>query len=92
MQNLNNSSKTKQTINGKQNCDCNLFKDGKSLNVMAATIANVVSEKFNNDELAVLAIFLTTIGDCLATIVAANALLNNGNNGVKDVVIREPLI
>ena len=54
-----------------------LLADGKSLTILAAVSANIIADNFTNEELALLAIFITTIGDNLATIVAANALLSS---------------
>lgn len=81
MDEMNGQKIYKKIKNPKQNkCKntCGLFADGKSLNILAAAYANVIADHFTTEELAVLAIFLTTIGDNLGTIVAANALICNG--------------
>lgn len=67
-----------------------LFTDGKSLNILAATMANIIADNFSNEEIALLAVFITTIGDNLGTIVAANALISNGNNA--EIFINQSLI
>ena len=102
MQSSDNSSQstkstqnTKSTKNNKNNkngkSSCTIFKDGKSLTIIAATLANGISEQFCDDELAVLSIFFSTLADALGTIAAANALLNNGNNITEDIILGESL-
>ncbi len=81
--------KTKDSKSKKRRKSC-LFADGKSLNILAATTANIIADNFSNEELALLAIFITTIGDNLGTIVAANTLICNGNN--ENIFIRNTLI
>ena len=46
---------------------CN-FPDGKKLNILAAAFANVISDNFNNEELAVLSLFFSVVSDSLTTI------------------------
>ena len=75
----NKNSKIK---NCKKSC---LFADGKKLNILAAATANIIADNFSNEELALLAIFITTIGDNLGTIVAANVLINSSER--EDIVI-----
>ncbi len=76
--------KTKNSKTKKCNKSC-LFADGKSLNILAAATANIIADNFSNDELALLSIFMTTIGDNLGTIVAANVLINRNQN--EEIVI-----
>ncbi len=67
-------------INAKKsnsNKSCPLFSNGQSLNIIAAATANVLAEQFTEKEIAVLALFFSTLGDALGTIAAANALLCN---------------
>ena len=78
-QKVNKEPKDSKTKNSKQSC---LFVDGKSLNILAATTANIIADQFQNEELAMLSIFLSTLGSNLATIIASNALINASNNEV----------
>ena len=74
--------KNSKIKNCKKSC---LFADGKNLNILAAATANIIADNFSNEELALLAIFITTIGDNLGTIVAANVLINSSER--EDIVI-----
>ena len=66
--------------------NCSIFSDGKSLNIIAATSANLLANNLTNKEIEVLALFFNMIGDSLATIAAANLLISNTTS---DVVIEQ---
>jgi hypothetical protein len=73
-----NKQKLYKKATSKQSKKCNkksCFVDGKNLNVLAAVTANVISDNFTNDELDILALFFTILGDSLATIAATNSML-----------------
>ena len=87
----NNNSNSQSCCNKKNNSsfkskssntDCKLFTDGKTLNIIAASSANIIAGKFTNKEIEVLALFFATLSDSLSTIVATNLILEGENDSV----------
>jgi len=66
----------------KNNKNCSLFSDGRSLNIIAAATASIIADKFTDQELSILALFFSILGDSLATIVTANELLEENGSTI----------
>lgn len=55
--------------------------DGCSLNLSISALACALAQGRSNDEISLLAVLFTQLGDSLETIAAANEICcNNGNN------------
>ena len=57
-----------------KNINGNSSPCGKSLNLLAASAANLIAGNMTDLEISLLALFFSTLGDALGTIVAANEL------------------
>lgn len=90
-----NKQKLYRKVTSKQNKKCNnksCFSDGKSLNILAAVIANTLAENFEDNELAVLSLFFTILGESLSGIIAANALLSRNKEKEEEAIFLEEVI
>ncbi|MFA5659338.1 MAG: hypothetical protein WC900_08645 [Oscillospiraceae bacterium] len=79
MENYSYSKKPKK----KPSC----LPNGKSLNILAAATANMLSENFTCDELDVLAIYFRVLSESLLLIVSTDCINNAGSAAVDDIFL-----
>ncbi len=77
----NSNNKSNSNSKRKNHSSCCLFQNGKNLNIIAASLSNAISDEFTVEELGVLAIFFTILGDAIATIVAVDTLCKKNSEG-----------
>ncbi len=83
----NSSNEKKNKKKDKKCCNNTIFKNGRCLTILAASTANVFAEKFTDDELVVLSLFFSTVGDALETIVAANAVMDCNDDDDDELIL-----
>jgi len=72
-----------------KNKQCKSIPDGRSINIIAASAANLISRNMTDKEISLLALFFSTLSDSLETIVAANLLISDNAD---EVILGESII